>query len=613
MNQKFKSPLLYILLILIMIFSFNSLVKAQQWPAESDWIPFIDGNWENINDLSNDVNRDYIDYISVEQFGLSSSVYWYYDGEYLYFRKILNGDPVKDLQGEPNQLQPFGWNVLIEVTGDNYADYSISIDGTGTADHLHTMYNLDNDNKMDGETGYSITATEPPYFLGEYIYLINSEVRVKQITSDSSFWIDGNPDYFLETRVPITWLSRQGYDNPPPVTENTALKFAVGSGASGQTINKDLVGQTGATNIEQVLQNSVSLTLGGLYGILTDSRDIVSKDNFGLWYYGETVSLEGQGWPGSLSNYYTGSLNIKIINSSGNVVWSGSIPVESDGTLLSQESWLLEGDIKPGVYDIFVESPIHTGEYNLKDTFTIMMPNIENSTKEVSTANALPGDELDYTITIHNNGNYQADNISVTDIFPPETEYIAASTYLNGNLVSDIDGSSVLNNGLNIGALNPGDNSQISFTLKVKPEIIGQTDINNTAVINFDVSPNERIQISRQAYTLVNSPQIKITKKSDVTKAQPQDIVKYTTTVENVGSSDANNVAVVDYIPSDTTYQLNTVIPDSSSPGVTVYYKHKLDGNFDQNEVLPIIAIKWVFDRIEAGAVETVTFEVKVQ
>lgn len=613
MKKRLKNSLIYLLLILIMIFSFSFLVKAQQWPAENDWIPFIDSNWENLNDPIKDVNNDYLDYVSVEAYDLSSSIYWYYDGEYLYFRKILNGDPVKYKKEEPIELLPYGWNVLIEVTGDNYADYSVSIDGTGSADHLHTMYNLDNDNKMDGETGFNITATETPYISGEYIYLLNSKVRVKKITSDSSFWIDGDPDYLLETKVPLAWLSRQGYDDPPPVNESTVLTFAGGSGASGQTINKDLVGQTSATNVEQVLQNSAPFTLEGLYGVLTDSRETLSDNDYGLWYYGEIVSLIGQGWPGSLSNYYTGSLNIKIKNSTNNIVWNGSIPVESDGTILNQASWLLEGEIKPGVYDIFVESPIHTGEYDLKDTFTIMMPNIENSSKDVSTDFALPGEILDYTINIYNEGNYLADNIIVTDTFPPYTEYIADSTYLNEILVSDIDGSSVLENSLNIGSLEPGGNSQIKFSLKVSPETVGQRDITNIAVINFDISPNERIQISREAYTLVNSPQIKITKKSDVAKAQPQDIVRYTTTVENVGSSDANNVVVVDYIPSDTTYQLNTVIPDSSSSGVTVYYKHKLDEDFDQNEGLPIIAIKWVFDRIEAGAVETVIFEVKVK
>jgi len=613
MEKRLKNYLIYLLLILIMIFSFNFSIKAQQWPAENDWIPFIGSNWVNINDPTKDVSIDYLDYVSIDSYGLTSSIYWYYDGEYLYFRKILNGDPVKYKKGEPIELLPYGWNVLIEVTGDNYADYSVSIDGTGSADHLHTMYNLDNDNKMDGETGFSITATETPYSSGEYIYLLNSEVRVKQITADNSFWIDGDPDYFLETRVPISWLSRQGFNNPPPVNENTVIRFAAGSGASGQTINKDLVGQTSGTNIEQVLQNSASLTLGSSYGILTDSRHNISKDNYGLWYYGETVYLTGQSWPGSSSSYYTGSLNIKIEDSSGNIVWSGLVPVESDGTVNDQASWLLEGDINPGIYDIFVKNPIHTGEYNLKDTFTIMMPNLENSSKNVSTNIALPGEILDYTINVNNVGNYLADNILVTDNFPLHTEYVANSTYLNGILVSDVDGSSVLNNGLDIGSLEPGDNSQISFSLKVSPETVGQQDISNIAIINYDVSSQERIQISREAYTLVNSPQINITKESDVTDAQPQDIVQYQTTIENVGSSDANNVAVVDYIPSDTTYQLNTVIPDSTSTGVTVYYKHELNGNFDQNEELPIIAIKWIFDSIEVGAVESVTFKVKVK
>ena len=594
-----------IIILLVLCFYGNSMAM---WPQENDWIPFINNDWENIEDSAGDTNADYLDYVSDSV----ASAYWYFDEEYLFFRSVLNGDPVKYKKGNPEQLLPYGWNVLVEVTGDNYADYSISIDGTGGSDTLHTEYNLDQDNKMDGETGYSITATEDPYIDGDYTYLINSKVRVKKITEDKLLWIDGDPDYYLETKVSLNWLSRQNYSDPPPVTENTVLKFATGSGASAQNINKDLVGQTNSIDLYSFYDDSPSVSLDGNYGILRDSRHIVNLDDYGLWYINEQLEVIGEGWPVGSSNYYTGGLSLRIENSDTEVVWDDSVAVGLDGIIPINLTWIIEYGNKPGVYKIYVENPRNPGEYNLKDTFTLKTPVLETSFKEVNSENALPGEQLDYTIGVINSGNYTAENVIVEDIFPPETLYVTESTYSDGIHQPDLNGQSALKDGLIVGDLNPDTQSDISFSLKIAPDIINQIQVNNIAIIRFDASLYQRTQINREANTVVDSPQITIRKSSDVNHVFPQDIITYNSVCENIGSSVANNVVVVDQIPSNTSYQLNSISPDNSNAGVEVYFKHEENGNFDQNETKPIIALKWVFDTIVPEQSKETSFEVKI-
>jgi len=605
-----KISLIVIIIFLIIIFPDSSMAT---WPQENDWIPFIDSNWEYIVDPESDVNADYLDYVSVDLGNSFASACWYFDGNNIYFRVTLNGDPVKYKKGNPVELLPFGWNVLVDVTGDNYADYSVSIDGTGSSDRLHTEYNLDQDNTMDGETGYGITATQDPYLDEGYIYLINNQVRVKQITSDESLWIDGNPDYYLETKIPLAWLSRQNYSEPPAVTETSTLKFAAGSGASAMTINKDLVGQTTSTDISQDFSNFSSFTFEGSYGVLKDIRHDVNIDDYGLWYVKEEVELEGEGWPAGSSDYYTGAINVKIEDPLSQIVWEGSVPSESDGSILLNPVWYIESGDEPGVYNIYVEDPRNLGEYNLKDTFTFLSPVLQTSYKEVNLSTALPGERLDYMIGVINTGNYPANNIIVRDIFPEYTVYITDSTYLNGVLQSDLNDQSPLENGFIVGGLDPGSQLNITFSLNTSPDIIDQTQIDNIAIIRFDESPFERYQVIREAYTIVNSPQLKLIKSSSVSQISPSETITYYNVCENIGSSIASNVIILDQIPSDTIYQLNSITPDALVSGVDVFFRHEADGDFDQNEVEPVIALKWVFDDIQPGEFIETSFKVKVK
>lgn len=63
---------------------------------------------------------------------------------------------------------------------------------------------------------------------------------------------------------------------------------------------------------------------------------------------------------------------------------------------------------------------------------------VANITRAQSPATfALPGDVLEYTVTVTNSGNLPADLVTLSDAIPANTTYIANSTTLNGTAVAD--------------------------------------------------------------------------------------------------------------------------------------------------------------------------------
>lgn len=61
---------------------------------------------------------------------------------------------------------------------------------------------------------------------------------------------------------------------------------------------------------------------------------------------------------------------------------------------------------------------------------------------------ARQGDILEYAIVVNNKGEGGLADVAVKEVMPPYTDYVAASTRLNGQPVADIDGASPLLAGL---------------------------------------------------------------------------------------------------------------------------------------------------------------------
>jgi uncharacterized repeat protein (TIGR01451 family) len=194
----------------------------------------------------------------------------------------------------------------------------------------------------------------------------------------------------------------------------------------------------------------------------------------------------------------------------------------------------------------------------------------------------LAGETLRYTITVQNIGNDNALDVSITDLVPANTTYVAGSTTLNGATISDNSaGTTALVDGILLyapqdptpGVLNAGvpDNvATITFDVVVFPDAPDGTIISNQAFVS---APNSGIadQPSDDPRTpVVDDPTQDIVGALPLLFASkdaelqidlgspgvvdPGDTLRYTIQVYNNGTIPATQVQLADQVPNDVTY-----------------------------------------------------------
>ncbi|TLM79892.1 DUF11 domain-containing protein [Microbulbifer harenosus] len=199
----------------------------------------------------------------------------------------------------------------------------------------------------------------------------------------------------------------------------------------------------------------------------------------------------------------------------------------------------------------------------------------------------MPGDTLRYTIRVENIGNENMLEASLRDQVPANTTYVAGSTTLNGAALDDVNGSTPLAATLTVQS--PGAEAG---ELLADPTASGA----QAAVITFDVTinnVNDGTVISNQGFAngvgaggentpldekpsddpateVADDPTIDIVGNVPLLRAlktvelavdnmtagivDPQDVLRYTITVRNMGGKDATEARFVDLVPEHTTY-----------------------------------------------------------
>jgi uncharacterized repeat protein (TIGR01451 family) len=199
----------------------------------------------------------------------------------------------------------------------------------------------------------------------------------------------------------------------------------------------------------------------------------------------------------------------------------------------------------------------------------------------------LAGETLRYSITVQNIGTDHAAGVSLVDLVPANTSYVAGSTTLNGVVVADPgNGMSPLIDGIAInapqdataGQLNAGvaDNvATVVFDVIVAPTVPDGTVISNQAFVSAsdqgiaDVpsdDPDTPIADDPTQDVVGNFPLLFAPKsaalQTDLSSdgiINPGDVLRYTITVYNNGTTPATAVELVDALPADTSYVPDTV------------------------------------------------------
>ncbi|MEG7842413.1 DUF11 domain-containing protein [Bacillus mobilis] len=181
------------------------------------------------------------------------------------------------------------------------------------------------------------------------------------------------------------------------------------------------------------------------------------------------------------------------------------------------------------------------------------------SSKQVDKSFSHIGDTLTYTVTLTNNGNSSAQNVIFTDTAPSGTTFIANSFSINDIPQSGADPS----NGVNIGPITAGNTVNVSFQVTVTSLPTQNPAVNFSSTSYQLVSPPDaETSISNPVSTQMKEAILSMTKNENVSFADIGQTVFYTTSISNIGNTDAINIVFTDVLSSGLTFVPNTLTVD---------------------------------------------------
>ncbi|PGS38816.1 cell surface protein [Bacillus cereus] len=204
-------------------------------------------------------------------------------------------------------------------------------------------------------------------------------------------------------------------------------------------------------------------------------------------------------------------------------------------------------------------APIVSRNVTSNTTFTTINTATILSSKQVDKAFSHIGDTLTYTVTLTNNGNSSAQNVIFTDIMPSGTTFIANTFSINGIPQSGANPT----NGVNIGPITAGNTVTVSFQVTVTSLPTENPVVNFSSTSYQLVSPPDaETSISNPVSTQIKEAILSMTKNESVSFADIGQTAFYTTSIANVGNTDATNIVFTDVLPSGLTFIPNTLTVD---------------------------------------------------
>ena len=198
-------------------------------------------------------------------------------------------------------------------------------------------------------------------------------------------------------------------------------------------------------------------------------------------------------------------------------------------------------------------------------------------TKEASTQSALPGDVITYRLKLKNTGSAPATDVVITDLLPPQLEYIGAGDYdpSTGRLT------------IKVGTL-PAQSDEMSFQYqgRVSRNLKGEIGfITNSATVTCAEG------ITATAFAKVRiEPLLSLRKSADKEYASSNEDVMYTIAYRNEGGM-ASDLVISDVLPKG-------MILLSAEP----------EGRYDEGSR----TITWSLDQLKAGASGAVKLTVRI-
>jgi len=362
------------------------------------------------------------------------------------------------------------------------------------------------------------------------------------------------------------------------------------------------------------------------YTLTIQNTGVVGASNFSLTDELDKLNTTAMFVPGSLSLItFPAGANTSLTSASGGAKGTGLVSISSlniDATGGARDSLVIEFQVRlvsaiangtrvlnqaeigsATLTTQLSDDPSLGGTADPTQTIVSSAPiirvfkTIQDMTSGTSTVRA--GDILRYTIKVNNIGIENAVGVTLRDLIPANTSYVANSTRLNGLLVADPGaGVSALQNGMSI-------NAPANLTAGVIPSDVNQS-VANTATVTFDVMTSTNVVdgtiISNQGFvngsgtgsgpfpeqpsddpttTVVNDPTSVVVGNVPLLYAlktvrlvvdnngngfvDPGDVLRYTIALTNSSATPATGVVLTDATLVNTAYVSNTTTLNGSS------------------------------------------------
>lgn len=237
-------------------------------------------------------------------------------------------------------------------------------------------------------------------------------------------------------------------------------------------------------------------------------------------------------------------------------------------------------------YKLDQTSPTITETNYSNEARTDILNGVLVISKNASKAYATIGDTIRYSFNVSNTGNTRVKNTNFKDVIPQGTTFVAGSVVINGTSKPEFDP----NVGFTLGEISIGQVVKVSFDVTVNSVPIPNV-LNNTASTTFEftVNPNDPVisktATSNIASTVINVGSATLNKQVDKAYAAINDILTYTVTATNNGTTDLTNISFLDLVPNGTSFVTGSVVIDGVSkpsydPSVGFSLSNMITGTF---------------------------------
>ncbi|MFD2311960.1 isopeptide-forming domain-containing fimbrial protein [Microbulbifer halophilus] len=487
---------------------------------------------------------------------------------------------------------------LVEGTDyqPSYADCTLTLQTTGVelepAQHLIVEYRAWLDEDTAGDQTLANVAAAQWFSQGE-----DSENRREygaQPTNGTPDILDHEDNHELVTEsatlqvlkeaINVTTGQNPGVDASPGDT--LRYEVTVNNVSEVPLAEFSIEDELGVLNNQQVFEAG-TLTIDGatLPAGASDNSDASGGAAGTGWVNVGNLSLSPQGESGdSVTVAFEVQLaeaindGTEVLNQSEVIAYGQILGISDDPNINGAEDPEVEGDEDPtrilieSAPDLLVEK---TSE-DITDDPDLLMA----------------GDTLRYTLSVENTGDENIVDAILRDQVPANTTYVAGSTTLNGAEISD-GGASPLSAGLAIntageeeGFVAAGEGIEpvlVTFDVTIN-DVSDGTIISNQGFVNgagAGSGPFEEKASDDPATSEVDDPTIDIVgdvplllvgKTVAIAEdnlspgiVDPEDVLRYTITIRNMGGVDATNVELTDLVPADTTYVAGTTTLNGSA------------------------------------------------